>query len=229
MSFKWATEWTRSDAIAGLALVLAAAAAGIAYQAESRAEKAERREAEAVAIAIGGKVRLIANSAELSAQFMQGFLDHRTANPKDHAQMDNYIIEFAVNLKLPELVLSPEQITALAHTDSNVAGLLTACSDRGMGIQADTKKFIDARPSQLTDTQLSIAQIMPYRLREMGKACKASLDALVVLVSDLPKILGPIPGTVGEIMEAETAALRTREHGFYVKFHNSEAKSSSQN
>jgi hypothetical protein len=49
MSFKWATEWTRSDAIAGLALVLAAAAAGIAYQAESRAEKAERREAEAVA------------------------------------------------------------------------------------------------------------------------------------------------------------------------------------
>jgi hypothetical protein len=57
MSFKWATEWTRSDAIAGLALVFAAAAAGIAYQAENRAEKAEQREAEAVAIAIGGKVR----------------------------------------------------------------------------------------------------------------------------------------------------------------------------
>jgi hypothetical protein len=98
-----------------------------------------------------------------------------------------------------------------------------------MGIQADTKKFMDARPSQLTDTQLSAAQIMPYRLREMGKACKASLDALAVLVSDLPKILGPIPGTVSEMMVAETVALRAREHGFYMKFLTSEAKSSSQN
>lgn len=229
MSFKWVTEWTRSDAIALLALGFAAVAAGIAYNAESRVEKAEQREAEAVAIAIGGKVRSIANSAELSAQFMQGFLDHKIANPKDHVQMENYIIEFAVNLELPELVLSPEQITVLAHTDSNVAELLTACADRRMGVEAGIKKITDASPSQFTDTQLSTAQIMPYRLREMGKACKASLDALAVLVSDLPKILGPIPGTVGEMMEAETAALRARQHGFQMKFLTSEAKRLSQN
>jgi len=229
MSFKWVTEWNRSDAIALLALGFAAVAAGIAYNTESRVKKAEQREAEAVAIAIGGKVRSIANSAELSAQFMQGFLDHKIANPKDHVQMENYIIEFAVNLELPELVLSPEQITVLAHTDSNVAELLTACADRRMGIEAGIKKITDASPSQFTDTQLSTAQIMPYRLREMGKACKASLDALAVLVSDLPKILGPIPGTVGEMMEAETAALRARQHGFQMKFLTSEAKRLSQN
>ncbi|MFJ2386795.1 hypothetical protein [Pseudomonas koreensis] len=143
--------------------------------------------------------------------------------------MDNYIIEFAVNLELPELLLSPEQITALAHTDSNVAGLLTACADRRTGIQADTKKLTDARPSQFTDTQLSAAQIMPYRLHEMGRACQTSLDVLAVLVPDLPRILGPIPGTIGELVEAETAALRAREYGFYMKFLTSEANSSGQN
>lgn len=228
MSFKWATEWTRSDAIAGLALIFAAAAAGIAYQAENRANKAERREAEAVAIAVGGKVRSIANNNEFSAQFMQGFLDHKAASPKDHLQMDAYIIEFAADLDLPELVLTPEQITALAHTDSNVATLLTACSDRRMGVQANTKKLADARPGQLTNTQLAATQILPYRLREMGKACKTSLEALIVLVPDLPKILGPIPNTVGEMMEVETTALGAREYGSYMKFLTQEAKTSGQ-
>lgn len=226
MSFKWATKWTRSDAIAGLALAFSAAAAAIAYQAENRANKAERREAEAVAIAVGGKVRSFATQAELSAQFIQGFLDHKKTSPKDHLQMDAYIIGLATDLDLPELVLTPEQIAALAHTDSNVAALLTVCSDRRQGVQADAKKLTDARPGQLTTKQLSAAQIMPYHLREMGRACKASLEALEVLVPDLPIILGPIPNTVGEMIEAETSALSARLQGHYMKFLDKQAKDS---
>lgn len=194
------------------------AAAVIAYQADSRANKAQRREAEAVAIAIGGRVRSIANGTELSAQFMQGFLDQKKASPKDSLKMDAYIIDFAAKLDLPELTLTADQITALSHTDSNAAVLLTACSDRRVGVEADANKFTNTRPGELTDAQLTAAQIMPYHLREMGKACKASFRALEVLVPELPEILGPIPSTVGEMVEAEKSALNAREHGSYMKF-----------
>lgn len=228
MSFNWAKKWTRSDAIAGLALAFSAAAACIAYQAENRATKAERREAEAVAVALGGKVRTLASSAEFSAQFMQGFLEHKAANPNDNDQMDFYIIEFAAGLELPELVLTAERVTALSRTNSNVAALLSTCSERRTALDADSKKFSGARPGQLTDRQLAAAQAMPYYLREMGKACSASLNALTALVPDLLKILGPIPGTVGEMMEAETSALSAREHGFYMKLYSKEANASGQ-
>ena len=43
-------------------------------------------------IAIGGTVRSIANSTELSAICNERFLYHRVAHPSDHDQMDHYIV-----------------------------------------------------------------------------------------------------------------------------------------
>lgn len=205
-------------------MVIAAAAFVVAYHAEIRILKTERREVEAVAIAVGSKVRSIINDADHSAQFMQGFMDHKASNPKDRDQIDAYIIELAGSPEFPELTVLPEQIAALARVDSDAAGMLAACSDRRADIQIDFKKFADAKPGRLTHIQLSTAQVMPYRLRELREACKASLNALVTLVPQLPKSMGPIRGTLGELMEADRSSRRARESGTYVELHLGENK-----
>lgn len=198
-------------------MIFAAAAFYVAYQAEIRVRKSELREVEAVAIAVGNKVQAIANSAGFSAMFMQGLLDHRQSNPEDLAQIDAYIIELAGNPEFPELPVLPEQIAALARADSNVAGLLAACGDRRADMQIASNKLANATPGSLTDVQLTTAQLMPYRLRELKDACKASIDALVALVPKLPKIMGPIPGTIGELVEAESSLLREKESGAHME------------
>lgn len=223
LSSAQAKTWNRSDTISVLSVAFAAAAAVlaaiVAYQAETRVRKTEWREVEAVAIAVGSKVRSITNSAELAGQFMQGFIHHKVSNPKDIDQVDAYIIEFAGNPEFPELTLLPEQLAALARVDSDAAGMLAACSDRRTDVQLDSKKFIDAKPGRLSHVQLSTARIMPYRLRELSKACNGSMNALVALVPQLPKIMGPIRGTIGELMEAESTALQEKESGRHFNLH----------
>lgn len=211
-------------AILALSMAFAAAAVVVPYQAETRVRKAEMREVEAVAIAVGSKVRSIANSAESSGQFMQGFIDHKASSPKDIDQVDVYIIELAVSPGFPELTLPPEQLAALARVNSDAAGMLAACADRRADVQLDSRIFVDAKPGRLTHAQLLAAQVMPYRLRELSSACKVSLNALVDLVPQLTKIMGPIRGTLGELMEAESSALREKERGRYVELHLEENK-----
>jgi hypothetical protein len=200
-------------------MVFAAVAVVVPYQAETRVRKTELREVEAVAIAVGSKVRSISNSAVLAGQFMQGFIDHKVSNPKDIHQVDAHIIELAASPEFPELTLLPEQLAALARVDSDAAGMLAACSDRRTDVYLDSKKFVDAKPGHLSHVQLSTAQIMPYRLRELSKACNASLSALVALVPQLPKIMGPIRGTLGELMEAESSARNEKESGGRFEWH----------
>ncbi len=205
-------------------MAFAAAAVAVAYQAETRVRKTELREVEAVAIAAGNKVRSIANGAEYFALFMQGYMDHKASNPKDVDQIDAYIIELAGSPEFPELTVQPEQLAALARVDSDAAKTLAACSDRRADIQIDSKKFIDAKPGRLTHIQLSTARVMPYRLRELRDACKASLNALVALVPQLPKIMGPIRGTLGELMEADRSSRSDRARGTYMELHLGENK-----
>jgi hypothetical protein len=222
VSSEQAKTWNRpdTDKILAFATALAAVAAVVvAIQTEMRVRKTEWREVEAAAIAVGGKVRLIAHGAEHSAQFMQAYIDHKSSNPKDLDQIDAYIIELAHSPEFPELTVTPEQLAVLARADSEAASMLAACSNRLGDIQIDSKQFADAKPSRLTHIQLLTAQVMPYRLRELGEACNASLNALVALVPQLPKIMGPIRGTLGELIESNKSSIRDRERGTHVELH----------
>lgn len=209
--------WGRSDTISALAVVIAICASAIAIYAELRVRQSDRRGVEAVAVAVSNKVRTIAKDSELSGKFLQGFNNHAKQYPKDAARMDFETLDFLSHTELPELSVSPEQLTLLAHADRDAASKLANCADRHANMQTDVKKFARAQLGKLTSEQRMTINVLPFRMRELSEACSASLNALIVLVPELPSIMGPIRGTIGELMDAQTTAEKEKAAGTDMK------------
>jgi len=195
-------SWGRSDAIAVGAAFVAALSLVLSVMTELRARHADQRAIEAVAVGIGAKVRKVANDASTSATFIQGFLDHGSKVPNDVTRMDQYTVEFMQRLEFPDLSVPPEHLIALAHADSDAAGKLAACIARLADVQSDQKIFTGLKPGTMDQEHRRIASVIPYRLRQTHEACKASIEALIALDPQLPEIMGPIRGTIGEWIEA---------------------------
>lgn len=204
--------WGRSDTISAVAVVIAICASVIAIYAELRVRQSDRRGVEAVAVAVSNKVRTIAQDSEFTGKFLQGFNNHAKQYSKDAAHMDFLTLDL-LSTELPELSVSPEQLTLLAHADSDAASKLANCAERHANVQADVKKLALANLGKLTYEQRLTINVLPFRMRELSEACSASLNALILLVPELPSIMGPIRGTIGEVMDAQTAAEKAKAAG----------------
>lgn len=209
--------WGRSDTISAIAVVIAICASAIAIYAELRVRQSDRRGVEAVAVAVSNKVRTIAKNSELSGKFLQGFNNHAKQHSQDAVHMDFLTLDLLSHAELPELSVSPEQLTLLAHADSDAASKLANCAERHANMQTDVKKFARAQLGKLTYEQRLTINVLPFRMRELSEACSASLNALAVLVPELPSIMGPIRGTIGELMDAQMAAEKEKAAGTDMK------------
>ena len=217
--------WSRSDTISTVAVVISVFAATIAIFAELRVHQSNRRVAEAVAVAVSDRLRITAEQFEWSGKFIQGFNNYAKQHPQEIGHTDLLMLEVISNIELQTLSISPEQLTSVAHADADAATKLANCSQRHSAMQSDLKKFVGARPGELSDGQRSEVHVLPLRMRELSQACDASLNALVVLMPELLSIMGIHWGTIGERMNAQAAAKKEIADGTDAKLHISRGKS----
>lgn len=205
--------WSRSDKIATGAFLISILAAAIAYKADQRANQSDIRSAEAVVAAVGDKVRFLAQSAEYDGMFLGAFISHAQQYPADVNKMELLTFEFLQRLELPKLSIPTEQLALLAHSDSDAASKLAVCDSRRAEVESDIKSLAAVKQNKFMIEQANTLQVLPYRLHELSEACNQSTRSLIALVPSLPSMMGPMRGTLGEIMAAKEAEYRRRKLG----------------
>lgn len=213
--------WSRSDIIALwafsisiLSVAITFIATAIAYKADQRAQQADIHGAEAVISAVGDKVRLLVNDSEMDGMFIGGFLDHAEQHPENSDEVAKLTFEYLQDLTLPDLELTTEKLTLLAHSDNDAASKLVLCSSRRAEVESDIKNLATAKKNKMTHVQANTLRLLPYRLHKLSETCKQATESLASMAPALPSMRGSLRGTVGELVDAEAFKQQRKDAGF---------------
>jgi hypothetical protein len=213
-------SWNRSDKIAMAAFLFSILSVGItlvatkvAYTADQRALQSDVNGAEAVVVGVREKVQLLAQSAEYGGMFLEAFIANAQRHPENVNHVELLTFELLQKLSLPDFSFSTEQLTLLAHSDTDAAGKLEICSTRRAEVEADIKSVATAKKNKLTLEQVETLKVLPYRLHKLSEACNQATKSLEAIVPALPAKNEPLRGTLGEIMDAEETMIRRKNSG----------------
>jgi hypothetical protein len=210
-------QWKRTDRLAVWAIIISitsvmatSMATYVTYESDKRTQLSDMEGAMAVIADMGSKIQLLAQDADLSAMFIEAFLDGEKQYPESKNKVAWLEFDFIRRMKLLDLKLSTEKLTLLSHGNSDVAITSAACASYRDELQADMDSLATTKPGDWEPEQITTVQLLPYRLHKLSALCNQAEKSFVALMP-ASQSNEPLRGTIGELMAAQQEeALRAR-------------------